>query len=550
MIDFKIEEKETWMCDEHKQNKIFYCTLHFQPFCPNCLKEKHKECFVNDAVHDIANVAKSLQTRCSYLQEITKEKKENIEKLEKDYENANNTGVQTKENHVALYKLMQDYMKKITTDASGKKAEQDQNVLDNAAEILTQIKKTKEEYDKLIDSYKKVAEQVETQKKAVNLKELITSYRALEHPESKVIPKKHIEIEKEIAEFNKKLKEIAVSSSPDAVKTSLDVTFKKLHDEGVETACEQGTSEFIFSTAPLSTLMSIYDLTTYKLQRKELLFNGKPFRVPYGAATTQITGRIFITGGSMDLLSQTNNCFEYILLNDELQARENLIFPRMEHSIVAINDQLLCAGGKDNKNYLKSCELCCLNTKKLKPDELSELIKKGELQKEIYKWSEVSELNEAKSFIGLCSFQNKAKNLIYAFGGLINEKALSSIEVICLSDSKPSWKKLEGMSYVNQYSMGVIQASVGGKDGILLFGGIKEGNIKAKDMYFFDVTAEGQDHDFRSQQGCELPKEEEFYNKPPVKKRMKEEIYVICLLQLYKMDLKTGKKEWIPIESS
>ncbi len=91
--------------------------------------------------------------------------------------------------------------------------------------------------------------------------------------------------------------------------------------------------------------------------------------------------------------------------------------------------------------------------------------------------------------------------------------------------------------------MGCIQTHIGETAGILLLGGMKEGNAKSKELWFFDPTTGKV---VAKPSGLEMPKEDDHRYSPPVVRRGANKIYAVCQTQLYALYVE--KAQWLRVE--
>ncbi len=355
-VDFKIAQDETWLCDRHKLSKIFYCLEHSVPFCPNCLKEHHKDCFNKDAVLDASNVAERLRERCQELGAAAESKLKETEVLRGRYEQVSAAAAQNKDKHDQLYKLIQTHMAALTESSRTAKAEEDEKLIAVGKDILGAIGSASEEYSNLIKGYKTISDRVEQPPdKEPSIKDLIASYQSLEPAKSVHQEQKGV-VEKRIDEFMQKIKASSIGYSELSVKERLSATFSKIHNKGVMEASEQGTADFVFSAAPLSPLLCIYDLHTCVVTRKTLSLGGKRYRLPYGTGMVQLAGKILITGGTQDLSRHLRDCLEYSMMKDVLVPRAEMCCERSEHGVATVGGEVWCVGGRNDRGYLATCE--------------------------------------------------------------------------------------------------------------------------------------------------------------------------------------------------
>jgi len=531
IISFKIDPNETWVCEKHSQSKIFYCLDHSMPFCPSCLKEKHKDCFNKDMVFDAQNITVSLENRCKELQQVAQNDIEGISKLKENYENVSTLAIANKEKHEKLYELIKNHVIELTKIASEKKSKEDLGLLENGKSILKNIDDTLTEYASLITGYDNVLKNINSEEHK-GVKELILAYESLKIPESGSAYKKHTSISNNISSFHDSVLKTEIKYSESAVKETLEKAFKKIHSEGAVEKNEQVTHDFGFSLAPLSSLLCVYDLDLKNVKRMELsLGNGKPYKMPYGAASAKVLGKIFITGGSSDLVKTLSNNYEYSMLKEFLIERSSMNFSRMEHGIVSINNEIFCAGGRcTEKGYLSSCESFDTNLLSIDANR---------------KWKIRPNLNEAKSFITLCAFTNqKSEQFIYAFNGLVNEKIVSKIERLALNKENEDWQIFSASGHMDLHSMGCIQITLNSEmSGILLIGGLKEGNQKAKEAYFFDPKGNDGKFVMKRWEDIDTSKEEEYYYRPLIRQKGTNLIYAVCQSQLLLLN-QNGKEKW------
>lgn len=521
-INFIISSDETWNCERHSQSKIFYCLGHSVPFCPSCLKEKHKDCFNKDLVFDAQNILNCLEDCCKELKSVAQENVKKIEELKAKCEEVFSSATECKRMHAELYKLIKDHVTSITGAAAEKKSKEDEELLAQGSGILESIQRILEEYEKAILEYNGISKKIQDK----DIKELITSYQTLKNNTHDSYMEKYDDIISNIGKFKDRLNKSKIMYTELGVQDSLERTFKSIHSEGVAELSEQATTDFAFSLAPLSSRLCIYDLMTFQATRKKLVHKHRGYKVPYGAGVAGTAGKIFITGGTYDLEHPFKSCFEYSVLTGCLVPRPEMSVTRMEHGCVTAGSVLLCAGGRNEKGHIALCEKY--------HTEMSNFTHSKT-------WLSAPSLNEPKVFPSLCTLAN---TWIYSFGGVVNDKLNAKVERLQVKDGQ--WEVVEVATVLEAHSMGCIEYCLNKVQGILILGGLKGGSKRVGDAYFFDPSKEKCD--IKRYIELATSKEEEYYYKPLVKGRGKQNIFAIHQSQLWELSESKGKASWNEIE--
>ena len=522
-MNFVIALDETWNCQKHSQNKIFYCLGHSTPFCPSCLKDKHKDCFVSDLVFDAQNILSCLENRCKELKSVAQDNVKKIETLKEKCEMVFSSAMECKKMHAGLYELIKDHVTSITSKASGKKLAEDEELLAQGTSILKSIQQILKEYEKAIEEYDGISKKIQDK----DIKELITLYQSLKNNTHDSYIEKYDYIISNINKFKDKLDISKIVYTELGVKDSLERNFKGIHSEGVSELAEQATADLAFALAPLSSQLCIYDLTTLHTTRKKLLYNNKSYKVPYGAGVAGTSGKIFITGGTYDLETPFKSFLEYSILTCSFIPRPEMMMMKMEHGCIMVGAILFCAGGRNDKGHLAVCEQYYTEMKNFTYSK---------------EWTIGPSMNEPKLFPSLCTLKEEEGVYIYSFGGMVGDKLNAKVERLLFGKADEQWEVVEVATVLEVHSMGCIEYQLNKRKGILILGGLKGGNKRVNDAYFFDPSKDKCD----IKRCIELatPKEEEYYYKPLMKGRGKQNVYAVCQSQLWELRDSKRKISW------
>ncbi len=520
-IGFKIAQDETWKCDLHKASKTFYCLVHDESFCPGCLKLKHKDCYKIEHVLDEDEARKRLLGRCEELKAEVAVKQADAETLMKDYNTVGGNAKGNKELHEKLYDLIKSHMDGLAEKTKESKSKTDQELIDNGVKVQEKIAKKQGVYSGMIKSYEETSKTVAE----LSLKDIIIAYQNLKTLDSVECTKEHTDLRSEITAFESSVTSAKIDYKKPLVTAQLDTAFNRIHGLGIAVSAEQGTADFTFVVSQLSPLLCLYDLNSCFVARKALARGGKPYHMPYGVGIVSLPGRIFITGGTSDLANHLADCLEYSLLKDELVTRKSMKTERSEHGATAVGEDVFCVGGRNGTGCIETCEIYSASTKS---------------------WTDAKSLSEKKAFVSLCVFREAKKVAVYAFGGVGSEGHYSTRVEKLVWNGGEGWKVLgDFMNYVETHSLGCVQTTVDGTTGILLLGGVKKGNVKSREAYFYVPASEqpGAKPSLQKQERLELPKDEDLRGSPPAVQRGTGKVYVVCQTQLYTL----GKDGWLKV---
>ena len=531
-VDFKLPEKDTWDCATHHMPVIFYCKNHRVFFCPICLMAGHSTCFQQQNVFDV-NGVKGLINECKdNMAAQAQAKVAELAKCKEDCVAVYKTGELAASQHTKLYTLISSTVEELKTKRAQDVAQGDSEIASKGKEYSASIDKVLQEYTNAIATYTNIA-----QKEQTLMKELITDYRKMWELHGKVNLTACDKLKETIKEYKEEQQKGQVSYEADIVRAQLEQTFLRIHNENIEDRDEQASSSFLYSLSPLATTLSVFDVMTRITRTHELVLADESFTIPYGAATVQVTGLIFITGGSRNLIEPINECREYSLLKERLAKRPDLKRARSEHCMAFMRDMMYCVGGHSESAPLKSCERCAVGIRHWKQIDVAKMVHKDEINIAMYQWKEIKELETARSAASLCAF----KKHLYVFGGVSEDKMLSSIERLDVTDDNASWDRVGETAGFKVSYIGCIQAGFHGQDGFLLLGGNREENKPSKEVFFLPakegIWKPSATHVLEPLAGCELPECEDFCNREPIRGKVPGQFYMAGKYNYYKLDL-------------
>lgn len=247
---------------------------------------------------------------------------------------------------------------------------------------------------------------------------------------------------------------------------------KKLYDAFLKLSKskkEQTSHPLLITYEPLASDILIHDLFTSEWLSIKLILNGKEITLPSNAGITESDGCFYITGGRNGSRECMNSSYRYAILAERLIELDSMIQARSEHSVIFFRDKLICVGGINGNNHLKSCEELSTNPyidNKWKP------------------WK--GELNEEKSFPSLCIFTEKNVEKLYCFGGTCKGKLIGTIESIIIS-SEERWQiiNLDKNDLKEKAGLTSIAAD---DENILIFGGYSRRNESNMQTFKFNVA--------------------------------------------------------------
>jgi len=236
----------------------------------------------------------------------------------------------------------------------------------------------------------------------------------------------------------------------------------------------------------------VFDNITNSITKQEIDFSKVSInKFESNQSTLNYNNKFYISGGSG--FYSANSFFELDTENYELKPQTNMLFKHPFHSLIGSKNLIFAISG--------------FNSKKVEKFDLKNLA-----------WSELPELNEARSFPNCIFFENK---YIYVFGGLIESlnKSNSYVERINLDNSHGNlaWEKLEICFSSNSeqenntlsipFYSGLIRTS---KDKFLLLGGKQDKELfSSLNVFFFNL----KENTFEENNELSLPSIDEFQGK-------------------------------------
>lgn len=540
--NFTALTEDDWICRDHGSPNAFYCFKHSIPYCPE-ESELHSACTGETCA---LGKLRELVTKLAEIKigSVDLEKKAVLEsqaildalKLKSEKE---------QESHKKLYSIIDTSIKKKIADTSKETEETDLKVLSDITSEKEKSVQNVTEYDAAISEIKN---NTPDRTGSTTMKALVEKYMKIWLTHNNAPKDYPSEIKQQIIQIEKDQKNANIPYEEKKVDASLSVAFDKIHHKGFKINCQQCTSDILCTLSPLASTFSIFDLATHIVDTRELYLKNERFNAPYGVAAVHYLGRLFLTGGSRNLIDSLNECYEYSFLKEELIPRGNMICERSEHSMIVFDEQIFCVGGHAKGEQLASCEKCLVGLKNLKGEELINLLEhKGD--KVLYKWLNLKPMSEAKCCVSLCSSIEEGR--IYAFGGLDNEKPLGTIEFIDATDINSSWEKVGTITNLVKYHMGCIKAKFGDNVGFLLFGGITDKNEASKDTYFLIKDFGGKDKfDAIRVKGCDLGENEDFCNRQPIKRNDGNDIFVAGKFTHYMIRMNEKEPKWVTLTES
>ena len=325
--------------------------------------------------------------------------------------------------------------------------------------------------------------------------------------------------------LKKKKEKFAVNYKDGYVVDQIKADFGNILGIGLISRNEQTNSEHLYSINPLATYFTLYDIPNKQATICNLKYNDKPFNMPYGASSLLYNNRIIITGGTVNFIECSNSCYEYSLLMENVLKRKDILVPSLYHSMIVHDDNLYLIGGKNEKGFLNTCEVCNISC----------------ISDSIYDWREINPLNEAKAGIAVCTYEK----YIYTFGGMYfkRKKDVENLDTETIDEVdplgtierynteeflNPKWEIVARISNLLGYHLGVIEGNYNESKGFFIFGGLYKKNTPMKETYFItnDGFKEYKDIQAVKLEGCEMKEDEGLYNKIPKWQRSKQIIWV------------------------
>ncbi len=535
-FEFNFKVPEPKQC-EHGKNMVFYCSKHEIVVCPACLMSKHITCAQAVPCNEdtLSNSLKTLKE--AFMAEIARANNR-AEKVKKDYDGLIK-GVN--DDKTTSEKLCTAISTAATSLANEHKEAEDKV---NAG-FAKHCEDSKTGVEEDIKNYKSTADQIGGGDSENSLLELIKSYYNMQVRYQKFQTVASANIKEPLDNLTKAIEEstdTVKEFEEDFVKSQLKSTVARIHGKDTTTRDDQCTSKYLYALHPLMSTVTVVNISTRKSETRVLVLNGKEtkFSVPYGAASVQYDGRIFITGGSNDLMGVLQETYEYSMFKDKLIPRGMLLEARSDHSMVMAGDAIYCIGGKSKEKELSTCEMCVVNMRSFSPEVIKKCLDKGELPETMYKWKSIKGLSEEKAMPSLCV----CGDYIYAFGGQANETAKWKIERFHFTDSSSSWEPAGNMKELAGYGFGCASGSrkVGDKtvDGIIVFGGLKN-----KTYFLVDKGPDANaDDEMVEIEGCVLSEAEDFTNMMPVRTNARQ-LWAMGKSRFYILrDEKEDKPRW------
>jgi hypothetical protein len=534
-VEFNIPKDAKWECEQHfKQAKCFYCKKHKVLVCPTCITPTHVECFSKNEMWGLSEVAGLIAQTEKKRVELVQDKVKKLNETLKKCREIHASGEEAKQKHQRLYALIKETMDGLTSQKSQQMAESDTALAALGAELEAGMAEQIGEHENAIEQFQSYAKKTST-----TLQQLVSIYQGMQDIQKHLDEKASEDFKERVDKYMEDQAKEAIKYKEEIAKAQLSQTFARIHNENIEDQDEQAGSEFLYSLSPLATTLSIFDIPTGVARTYDLRPGHEKFSVPYGAATAQGIGVVYLTGGTTDLISPINDAWEYSLLKTVLVRKKSMNQKRSEHSMIVVCGELFAVGGHSESAALSSCEKCVIHYTGFKnPEELKALDAFRKPSTE-YPWKDLKPLTDARSSPCLCAFK---KDKIYAFCGIADDTLLNTIERLDSSDENSSWDAMGKITNFKGYHIGCININYRGTDGILLLGGINGENKPSQETYFLP-SAQGlcnnaTEHKVVKIDGCEFPEGEDFCNREPILGKRPGLIYVAGRFNFYKMDLR------------
>lgn len=202
----------------------------------------------------------------------------------------------------------------------------------------------------------------------------------------------------------------------------------------------------IYATQISSKNVYIFDNSTNSITKQEIDFSESPItKFESNQSTINYNNKFYISGGSG--FYSVKLFFELDQENFKLKKHNDMLFKHPYHSLLGAKNSIFAVSGFNSKK----CERFDLKTNT---------------------WTELPELNDARSFPNCIFLENK---FIYVFGGLIDNQSKSNLYLERLNVLvNTAWEKLEINSIVENsiqslpFYCGLIRTS---SDKLLLVGG-------------------------------------------------------------------------------
>jgi hypothetical protein len=316
------------------------------------------------------------------------------------------------------------------------------------------------------------------------------------------------------------------------------VNFKKLIGTGLRVESEQTDSENLYTLNPLATYLRLFNPYTQTTTICDLIFDAKPFNVPYGAASSMYSNRIVISGGTINFTDCLKNCYEYSFLFGDVNRCKELAVARFDHAMIRVDEHMFVLGGKGNEGYLSSCEYCKL------------------AGKDSFTWKEIASLSEAKSHVAACMYDD----YIYIFGGLgLKQKndalaveqpsekfdspiVLSTIERLSTRNLGTSlWEIVGDVVNLSGRSFAIVHQSYKDVEGFYIFGGIDNEDTFIPNTYFleFEESKKYSSKDMKAIliENCSIDDSEGLSNCTPIIQKGTKRVWVGSKSHFYFLDL-------------
>jgi hypothetical protein len=543
-----------------KDDLVFYCFAHKAGVQLPEIGD-HQECLMEKKMANAKQIAAMTREIVNIKSKKLKEKEEKAALIQETFGKIQVAYQAEVTSHKALYTIIEDATKKQILDKNKTTKEKDALLIEQHGQKLGIVTKKLDEFAAAFQSFENIRKQPDSAK----VNEWLLYYDQAWSQE-KTIEFEIEELQKLLAKVTDLQEDAKIVYKEANVRNCIDKAFDTIHNSGYESLNDQCSSKILCKVNPLANNITIFDLTTLIMQSRELKKQGGgSFNLPYGAAVCQDLGRVFISGGSSNLIDSLPETYEFSVMKELLIPRGNLQVKRAEHTMIAFKTFIFCAGGHAGGEHLNSCERCAISPKGYK--DILTYGKEGEKGPKMFEWVTKKPLTEAKSGISLCLYTQELEEkqgqepekYIYAFGGTSSEKVLNSIERLRVTndDDDPGWEKLPSIENHAMMFMGAFYVSknADNEEGFFIFGGNDGKSVLTTEIAFLkleDIKLEKlQSNPTAKLTPIAAFKEgEDFSNSIPILSVDRSSMFVAGKFNYYKLRLKEKEKVWEALTES